>query len=195
MANSVSIDLTGSEDKATTHLALHTNGAGLTEPSRKRKIQQTTSEARTKSLLVTADGTVAHTASKRVRKEKQNARPRPKGPCVVCGEITEERCFKHTSCDATRTPPVTPTRVWVLVRTEDKEGRVPDWEVQCDSSIVGVFTSRDLAEKAKKQETRGMESNDGEVYHNGTCYNTSFVIHMEHIETEVEVDSGDDNTW
>ena len=181
MAKSVTtIDATGGEDNT---LAQHTNATNGAAPSRKRKIQQT-SEARAAPLLVTADDT----ASKRARGAKKTDWPRSKGPCVVCGEVTKERCFKHTSCDAAKSP----STVWVLVKTEDKEGYTPDWEVQCDSKVVGVYTRRDLAEKAKKQVTRGMESNDDEVFNNGTCFNTSYEIHIQHIQTEVD---SEDDSW
>ena len=62
------------------------------------------------------------------------------------------------------------------------------WETQCDSEVVGVYVTRALAEKAKKIETRGMDSNDGITYNYGECWNTSFVIHKESIQTEVEDD-------
>ena len=119
MSKALTKDVTGGEDNT---LAQHTNATNGAAPSRKRKIQQT-SEARAAPLLVTADDT----ASKRARGAKKPDWPRSKGPCVVCGEVTKERCFKHTSCDATRSP----STVWVLVKTTDKEGYTPEWEVSC----------------------------------------------------------------
>lgn len=129
------------------------------------------------------------TANKRAR---DDAPPGTKGPCVVCGDVVKveqlhERCYKHKSCEPKPRAPETRS-VYVLVKTADKEGRTPNWETQCDSEVVGVYVTRALAEKAKKIETRGMDSNDGITYNYGECWNTSFVIHKESIQTEVEDD-------
>ena len=105
---------------------------------------------------------------------------------MVCGEVTKESCFKHTSCDATRSV----STVWVLVRAKDKEGDTPDWEVH--SQVVGVYARRDLAEKAKKRATRDMECSDNYVFNSGSCFNTLYEIDIQHIETEV-YDSDDDD--
>ena len=126
-----------------------------------------------------------------------------KGPCAICGinvkvDEPHERCYKHKSCDVPPQPEehssnVKANAIFVLVETKDKEGRIPDWETQCDSMIVGVYSTRALAEKAKKKETRHMDSfDDDETFHCGECYNTSYVIHQEYVADTCSDDEEED---
>ena len=84
--------------------------------------------------------------------------------------------------------PRPPSAVYVLVRTADCEGRGCDWECNADSQVVGVYTSSELAERAKRNATKGYETTDEINYHQGECWYTSFTIHRKTVEDEVESD-------
>ena len=56
--------------------------------------------------------------------------------------------------------PRPPSAVYVLVRTSDGEGMGCDWECNADSEVVGVYTSSELAERAKRNATKGYETTD-----------------------------------
>jgi hypothetical protein len=119
-----------------------------------------------------------------------------KGACAICGinvkvDEPHNRCYKHTSCEVPRRPERA-SMVYVLVKTTDKEGRTDDWETQCDSEVVGVYSSHALATKAKKSETKGMEGDeDGDTFNYGECYNTSYVIHENGVQNACDDEEGD----
>eukprot|EP00548_Thalassiothrix_antarctica_P001633 CAMPEP_0194132994 /NCGR_PEP_ID=MMETSP0152-20130528/3327_1 /TAXON_ID=1049557 /ORGANISM="Thalassiothrix antarctica, Strain L6-D1" /LENGTH=135 /DNA_ID=CAMNT_0038828213 /DNA_START=43 /DNA_END=450 /DNA_ORIENTATION=+ len=126
-----------------------------------------------------------------------------------------KHCHKRKSCELAETEPTTantrltrntrptantrPTTTtkpaqsvfYVLVKTEDKEYR-EDWETRCDSEVVGIYATRALAKKAKRKETKHMDSNDGITYDYGETFYTSYVIHKKSIQTKVESDSDSD---
>ena len=83
------------------------------------------------------------------------------------------------------------TVVYVLVRTEDRSDRVPDWECHANTQVAGVYTSRDLAERMKRQLTKHMDSNDDENYTSGECFVTNFQIFEEVVHNDVIDYDGD----
>jgi hypothetical protein len=89
-------------------------------------------------------------------------------------------------------PSISGVTVWVLVRTSDIEYRVK-WECSANSEVVGTYASKALAEKAKKIESRHMDSNDGVNFHCGECWYTSLVIHETTIQDSVCDDDDDDD--
>ncbi len=58
---------------------------------------------------------------------------------------------------------------------------------------MGTYASKALAEKAKKIESRGMDSNDGVNFDYGECWYTSLVIHETTIQDSVCDDDDDDD--
>ena len=96
---------------------------------------------------------------------------------------------------STASPPsISGVTVWVLVRTSDREyGDRCKWECDANSEVVGVYASEALARKAKKIESRGMDSKDDVNFHRGECYYTTLVIHAKRIQDSVRDDDDDDD--
>ena len=95
----------------------------------------------------------------------------------------------RTESNGGESAPRPPSTVYVLVRTSDGEGMGCDWECNADTQVVGVYTSSELAERAKRNATKGYETNDEINYHQGECWYTSFTIHRKTVEDEVESDA------
>ena len=61
--------------------------------------------------------------------------------------------------------------------------------VQCGHPGGGRVYSSELAERAKRNATKGYETTDEINYHQGECWYTSFTIHRKKVEDEVESDA------
>jgi hypothetical protein len=84
-------------------------------------------------------------------------------------------------------PPRDHVTVFVLIRTSDNEdSTTPHYECSAESDVIGVYSSRQLAETAKEVATDGMESHDGESYNRGTDWISVYQIFQQTVLYSVD---------
>jgi hypothetical protein len=73
----------------------------------------------------------------------------------------------------------TSTDIYILVKTD----------------VIGVYSSREKAEKMKCKLKKGMDSNDDENYTHGECWVTNYQIFKKKDDDNIDDDSDDDDEY